>query len=64
MDINASDKRDDKDLRCVALSSDGRRALSAGNDAVVRLWDLDSGKEICGLVGHTMGISPRSCPTP
>jgi WD40 repeat protein len=31
--------------------------LSAGNDAVVRLWDLESDREICRLVGHTMGIN-------
>jgi WD40 repeat protein/serine/threonine protein kinase len=29
----------------VALSSDDRRALSAGNDGTIRLWDMATGKE-------------------
>jgi WD40 repeat protein len=30
----------------VALSPDGRRALTAGMDSTIRLWDVKSGKEI------------------
>jgi WD40 repeat protein len=36
-----------------ALSPDGKRALTAGfNDRVVRLWDLEKGKEIKHFEGH------------
>jgi WD40 repeat protein len=37
----------------VAFSPDGHRALSGGQDGVVRLWDLDSGKLVRELKGHT-----------
>jgi RNA polymerase sigma factor (sigma-70 family) len=45
----------------VALSPDGRRALSgstseADNDGVVRLWDVQTGKELRRLEGHTAGV--------
>jgi serine/threonine protein kinase len=37
----------------VALSPDGRRALSGSEDHSVRLWEVDNGREICRLQGHT-----------
>src|SRR4029077_1681806 len=40
-------------VRCVALSFDGRRALSGGNDRSVRLWDLKTGQELHRFDGHT-----------
>lgn len=35
-----------KEIRAVAVSPDSKRALSAGTDGLVRLWDLDAGKEL------------------
>jgi WD40 repeat protein len=40
-------------IRRIALSSDGRRALSAAYDETVRLWDIASGHELRRFKGHT-----------
>jgi choice-of-anchor C domain-containing protein len=36
----------------VALSPDGLRAISGGTDKAVRLWDLETGKELKKFEGH------------
>jgi len=46
----------------VAFSPDGKRAVSGG-DITVRVWDLESGKDLMKLTGHTsvvhsVAISP------
>jgi WD40 repeat protein len=41
----------------VALSPDGKRALSAGrSDPLVRLWDVKTGKELRQFRGHTSWV--------
>jgi WD40 repeat protein len=37
----------------LAISPDGRLALSCGVAGLVQLWDLESGKAIMALTGHT-----------
>jgi WD40 repeat protein len=41
----------------VALSGDGRRALSGSDDGSLRWWDLDSGACLHALRGHAGGVS-------
>ena len=38
---------------CVAVSPDGQRALTAGHDRLVRLWDLQSCTQLKEFPGHT-----------
>src|SRR5205814_1682082 len=40
-------------VRTVAMASDGRSALSGGDDATLRLWDLIERKCLTVLRGHT-----------
>ncbi len=42
----------DGDVTCVALTPDGRHAISGGSDSTVRFWSVDSGEQICQLNGH------------
>ena len=41
-----------KEVWCLAVSPDGRRALTGGEDRLVRLWDLDTVKELRRFSGH------------
>lgn len=40
----------------IALSPDGRRALSADSKFIIHLWDVESGKELHSFSGHTGNI--------
>ena len=49
-------------VRGVAVSRDGRWALSGGDDRTLRLWDLTNGREAQRLVGHkgrVTGVAAR-----
>ena len=40
----------------MAVTPDGRRAVSASEDRTLRLWDLESGQTIRTLEGHTGSV--------
>jgi WD40 repeat protein len=41
----------------VAVTPDGRRAVSASADDTLKVWDLETGRELRTLEGHTDWIS-------
>ena len=45
-------------VRAVAVTPDGRRAISASDDQTLRVWDLDTGKTVRTLQGHADGSTP------
>ena len=44
-------------VNAVAITPDGRRAVSASSDRTLRLWDLESGQTLRTLGGHTELVS-------
>jgi len=40
----------------VAISPDGKYGISTGADATVRLWDIETGKELRRFIGHRKGV--------
>ena len=40
----------------IAVTSDGKRALSASSDRTLRLWDLNTGRTLATLEGHSAGV--------
>ena len=44
------------EVNSVALSPDGRWAVSASDDETLRVWDLESGRHVCSLVGHSGAV--------
>jgi WD40 repeat protein len=43
-------------ITSVAISPDGKLALSASQDRTVRLWDVKTGKELRRLIGHKLPV--------
>ena len=44
-------------VNSVAVSADGRLALSGSSDSTVKVWDLRSGQELRTLAGHAYGVN-------
>ena len=41
----------------VAITTDGRRAMSGAKDGTLKVWDVESGRELRILQGHAGGVS-------
>src|SRR5262249_3469599 len=39
------------------FSPDGSRLISGGRDQTARVWDTETGKELCSLEGHKSAVS-------
>ncbi len=44
-------------VKSVAVTSDGRRAVSTSADGMLKVWDLERGEELSTLTGHTDWIN-------
>jgi len=45
-----------KYLREVAVTPDGKKVISGGEDITLKVWDIESGKELRTLEGHTDSV--------
>ena len=41
----------------MAVTADGQRAVSASRDKTLKVWDLESGRALRTLEGHTDGVT-------
>ncbi len=41
---------------CVAITPDGKKIVSGSRDKTIRIWDLETGKELKVLSGHTDAV--------
>jgi WD40 repeat protein len=45
------------DIRKIAITSDGRKAVTASADRTLKLWDLERGVEVTNLIGHSEPVN-------
>lgn len=43
-------------IRCLSFSEDSRILASGGNDQTIKLWDVETGKELATLKGHSSRV--------
>ena len=46
-----------REVNGVAVTPDGKRTVSASSDKTLKVWDLESGKELQTLAGHSSGVT-------
>jgi WD40 repeat protein len=44
-------------INAIAVTGDGKQAISSSCDSTLRLWDIDSGKELRTLAGHSGSVT-------
>ncbi len=50
-------------IRSIAVTADGRKAVSGADDWTVRIWDLEDGEELLALEGHQGPVLGVACIT-
>lgn len=55
-EITSESLKPDTRRLMVSVTPDGRRAVSGGDDPVLRVWDLETGQCLRTLEGHTDGV--------
>jgi hypothetical protein len=50
-----------RNVRGLAISPDGWRALSGGDAGLVELWDLETGKQNIAFKGHVGAVNDMAC---
>ena len=43
-------------VQCVAISPDGRRVVSGSSDKTLKVWDVETGKCVATLEGHSAWV--------
>jgi len=44
-------------VNAVAITSDGKKAVSGSADKTLKVWDIENGEEICTLIGHKKSVN-------
>jgi WD40 repeat protein len=44
-------------VNCIAVSADGRRAVSASGEGPLKVWDVDAGRELCAFDGASGSVT-------
>lgn len=44
-------------VQAIVVSSDGKRAVTGGKDREIKVWNVESGEEVCVLLGHKAEVT-------
>jgi WD40 repeat protein len=44
-------------VQAIVVSSDGKRAVTGGKDREIKVWNVETGEEVCVLLGHKAEVT-------
>ena len=47
----------ENDVNCALFNADGSKLITAGDDRMVRVWDIQEGEELCRLAGFDLPLA-------